>query len=303
MSKKIVIAGGSGFIGKEIKKYFETLNYKVVILTTKKALCKNGEYIYWDGVNMGAWAATLDGCHAVINLAGKSVNCRYNEQNRRAILTSRLRSTELIGEAIQNTQRPPKYWINASTATIYRHSEDMNMTERDGEIGDGFSVEVAKRWERAFFSFKFQNIKQIALRIAIVLGKEGGVIPELEKIVKIGMGGTQGGGHQYISWIHIEDMMRIIEYVLTDNTKAIVINCAAPNAVTNKYFMQTLRYKMNRSFGITLPTWLLKIGALLKGTETELLLKSRRVYPQNLLVQGFKFNYPNVNQALESLIN
>ena len=292
--RKIVIAGGTGFIGKYLQTKFETLHYKVVIISRQEG------YVSWE--NQQQIIEALNGAELLINLAGKSVNCRYNAKNKTEIINSRTETTILLGEAIQHCTKPPQLWINAGTATIYRHAEDRPMTESRGEIGQGFSVDVAKAWEKAFFHFQLPHTRQVFLRIAIVLGKNDGVMKPFTNLVRFGLGGKQGNGKQMFSWIYIEELFNIIQFLNQHKKLEGIFNCSAPNAVTNKIFMQTLREAMHIEIGLPSPKWLLKFGAIFIKTETELVLKSRWVLPERLLKDGYTFLYPTIDEALSDLL-
>lgn len=293
--RKIVLAGGTGFIGKYFKTKFEQLNYDVIIIS------RNDGFVNWNGKN--ELHKALNGAAILVNLAGKSVNCRYNEKNKKEILLSRTETTKALGEAIQQCADPPKLWINAATATIYRHAEDKPMTEAAGEIGEGFSVNVAKAWEKAFFDFNLPNTRQVLLRIAIVLGKNDGAMKPLQNLVRFGLGGRQGNGSQVFSWIHIEDLFRIILFIKERNDLNGVFNCASPGAVSNKAFMQKFRQHMHINSGLPSPKWLLELGAIFIRTETELILKSRWVLPERLLNEGYLFLFPTIDNAFTDLVN
>lgn len=291
---KIVIAGGTGFVGQYLSKKFQHLGYQVILIGRKEG------NIRWTDL-MGISTA-LENAEMLINLAGKSVNCRYTTSNKAKIFSSRTETTSILGRAIKHCDHPPVLWLNASTATIYRHAEDRPMTESSGEIGTGFSVEVAKKWEKTFFDFNLTQTRQIALRMAIVLGTEGGVIQPFKNLVRFGLGGIQGNGKQYFSWIHIEDLFQIILFLQKHAEINGVINCAAPNPIMNRIFMETFRHIMHRKIGLPSPKWLLEIGALLIGTETELLLKSRWVIPERLTELGFTFQFPTIEKALQDIL-
>ncbi|MEJ7609822.1 MAG: TIGR01777 family oxidoreductase [Ferruginibacter sp.] len=293
--KKIVIAGGTGFIGKYISKQFRSEGYEVIIIS------RQPEHTNWD--DMDGMVSSLNNAEMLINLAGKSVNCRYNKRNKEEILYSRTRTTNLLGEAILKCKVPPKLWVNSGTATIYRHAEDRPMTETNGEIGKGFSVDVAQSWEKAFFTFDLPNTRQIVFRMAIVLGKEGGVMKPLVNLTKTGLGGKQGKGTQKFSWIHLEDLYSAIKFVKEHTNLSGVFNLSSPNPVTNEALMSTLRKTLHISIGLPASEWLLKIGAVLIGTETELILKSRWVIPENLINGGFKFIYPDLEPAIVQILN
>jgi uncharacterized protein len=293
--KKIVLAGGTGYIGNYLAEQFTKAGREVVVISRQK------NTVQWSDTD--AIIRALDGSEMLINLAGKSVNCRYTEENKKAILLSRTETTRALGNAVLQCKNPPALWINSSTATIYRHAEDRAMTESTGEIGSGFSVSVAKGWEESFFSFSLPQTRQVALRIAIVLGEDGGVMEPFKNLVRFGLGGKQGSGKQMFSWIHIEDLYRIIEFVQSKKELSGAINCSSPNPVTNQALMATLRHVMQVKMGIPSPTWLLKLGALIIGTETELILKSRWVLPERLEGEGFVFKFPQLQGALENILN
>lgn len=295
INKKIIIAGGTGFVGSYLTRKFKSLGYDVFIISRQ-----NG-HINWN--NKPEITAALENAAMLINLAGKSVDCRYNEKNKREIYNSRIETTRLLGNAILKCKNPPALWINSGTATIYRHAEDRPMTESSGEIGSGFSVNVATNWEKIFFDFDLPATRQVVLRMAIVLGKEGGVIRPLKNLVRSGLGGKQGNGRQMFSWVHIEDVFRIIEYLSEHKELSGVINTAAPNPVNNKTLMQLLRKNMNVGIGLPSPAWLLEIGAVIIKTETELILKSRWVVPERLLQSGFQFKYPVLDDALRHILD
>ena len=291
---KIVLAGGTGFTGKYLaRKYYEA-GYTVHIIARSPGC------IAWN--DAAKIDEAINGAALLINLAGKSVDCRYNAKNKKAIYDSRIATTRLLGEAVLRSKNPPPVWMNSSTATIYRHAEDRPMTESNGEIGTGFSVGIATSWEKTFFDFKLPATRQVALRMAIVLGKDGGVMKPLSNLVRFGLGGHQGSGKQMFSWIHIEDLARIIFFLQEHTEISGPVNCAAPNPVTNKTMMQALRKTMHVGIGIPSPTVLLEIGAVFIRTETELVLKSRWVIPERLQQAGFTFNYPDITGAFEAIV-
>lgn len=297
---KIIITAANGFIGQAMIAYFKD-RYEVVALVRKIPQNRNGiNYQLWDGENLGPWTIELEGALAVINLAGRSVNCRYNEKNRAEIYASRLNSTEIIGKAIEQCADKPKVWINAASATIYQHSFEP-MTERKGIIGTGFSVDVCQRWEQKFNDYQQENVRQIILRTAIVLGKDGGVMKPFNNLAKFGLGGKMASGKQMFSWIHEKDLCRAVEFLISHENCSGVYNLSAPLPVNNATFMQTLRKNRKAPFGIPAPAWLLKIGAWLIGTETELIFKSRYVVPERLLEAGFRFEFNTIRECLQDL--
>lgn len=323
--KKIVIAGGTGFIGQALAAYFGKDNDIVILgrsipadhpLTTQKPSSNNTfgtqlltaadgyriQYLHWDGLRIEqSWAKAIDGCDLVINLAGKSVNCRYTPKNKQEIFDSRTDSTKAIGLAIRDAVVPPKVWINAASATIYRHAEDRPQDEYTGEIGDGFSVLVCKKWEQTFEEQRTPFTRKVGLRIAITLGTGGVIVPYLN-LLKFALGGKQGSGNQMYSWVHIEDLCRVVKWVFQREKLEGVYNVSSPNPVTNRQFMQSLRKATGHRIGLPAYTWMLKIGALLIGTETELILKSRWVLPTKLLETGFIFRYPDAEDAMRSIV-
>ncbi|MEW4429588.1 TIGR01777 family oxidoreductase [Paenibacillus pabuli] len=291
--KKVVLAGGTGFVGQDFAQRFRKLGYEVLIISRQPG------HIAWkdsDGIRQA-----LEGAEMLINLAGKSVNCRYTDENRRIILESRTSTTRILGESILECEHPPKLWINSSTATIYRHAEDRPMTEKEGEIGSGFSVDVAKAWEQAFFEFSLPSTRQIALRIAIVLGK-GGVMEPLTNLVRFGLGGSQGPGTQQFSWIHIEDLFRMVLYLQQHLALEGVFNASSPHPVTNRQLMESLRRHMGVRIGLPSPRWMLEVGARFIRTETELVLKSRWVIPERIEQEGFTFIYDTLDTALDEIL-
>lgn len=300
--KKLVIAAGTGFLGKVLIAYFKDKTDQIVILT-RKPLADNGNirYVYWDAKTLIGWETELNGADALINLTGKSVNCRYTITNKNEILNSRVDSTTILGRATAQCTHPPKHWINASTATIYRHSEDKQMNENEGEIGSDFSMNVAKMWERIFFGINTPQTYKTALRTSIVLGNNGGAFPIMKKLAKAGLGGKQGNGRQYISWIHEHDFARAVAFILTEKLTG-PVNVTAPSPIKNADFMEGLRKALGTPIGIPQPEWLLKIGATVIGTETELVLKSRNVIPLRLQKSGFNFQYSIATEAINALV-
>jgi uncharacterized protein len=315
-NKKIIIAGGSGFIGEGMTKYFGKEN-RIIILTRQIDNIQNNrnyynilhkedllhvQFVKWDGKTPGEWIKELEESDLLINLAGKTVNCRYNERNKKEIFDSRINATEVLGKAIQQCAKPPALWINASSATIYRHAEDGPQDEYTGEFHDGFSVQVCKLWERTFYKQSTLHTRKVALRMAITLGAGGVLIPYFN-LLKFGLGGKQGSGKQMYSWVHIEDTCRMIEWIFEHNNMEGTYNCCSPGPLMNKKFMQALRKATGHKIGLPAAEWMLKIGAIIIGTETELILKSRWVLPTRIVESGFEFKYPLLQDAFKDIIS
>lgn len=297
--KKILIAGGSGFLGKVLEAYFSKKGYKIIILTRSP---KKENHILWDAETIGNWANELESTEILINLTGKSVDCRYTEKNKKLILNSRVKSTNILGQAINLCKKSPKVWLNASTATIYEYSLTKENSEESGKYGDDFSMNIAKSWENTFYSTINLKTRKIALRTSIVLGKNGGAIPTLKKLTKFGLGGKQGNGKQKVSWIHEQDFARAVEFIINNDNLSNSINLCVPKPTDNSTLMKSLRKVLGISFGVNQPKIVVQLGALLIGTESELVLKSRNVIPKILLDNGFKFQYTNIETALQQLI-
>lgn len=298
-SKNILIAGGTGFLGRELETFFvNNKNCEVKILTRNP---KKENHIYWDGSHPGEWVMEIEWADVVINLSGKSVDCRYNEANKREILDSRLNSTYALSKAIEKAENSPQLWLNSSSATIYVHSETTPMTEDLGVIGDDFSMNICKKWEKAFFKEQLNHTRRVALRTSIVLGKHGGAYPKIKRLTKTFLGGKQGRGGQFVSWIHVLDFCEAIWHVIQHPEVVGPVNIVSPKPVTNSGFMKAFRKSLKVSFGIGQSVWLLELGAKILGTETELLLKSRNVYPERLLEDGFQFHFTDINTCLQNL--
>ena len=304
MKNKIIITAANGFIGKALINYLKP-NYEVIAVIRKNATPISGiTNVIWDGKTVDiAWSKYLENALAVINLAGRSVDCRYNEKNKNDILQSRLLSTQAVADAIKQCVNPPSVWLNAASATIYKFSLGTPMTENNNEIGTGFSVDVCKQWEGKFYENKIKNVRQIAMRTTIVLGKNGGVMKPFTNLVKFGLGGKMGNGKQMFSWMHLTDFCRAVEFLIKKNDANGSYNFAAPNPVNNSYLMQAFRKQMHMSIGIPSPKWVLEIGARFLKTETELILKSRFVLPKKLEQEDFVFKFPTIEKAFEDLLN
>ncbi|MBD3637918.1 MAG: TIGR01777 family protein [Crocinitomicaceae bacterium] len=297
-TKHILIAGGRGFLGLELHDYFQSRGLAVKLLTRRP---RASNEVFWDGKHLGEWMKEIEWADILINLAGKSVNCRYTDKNKAEILSSRIDTTAILCQAVSQASNPPALWINSSSATTYVHSEYQQMTEDEGIIGDDFSMNVCKKWETEFFSCNLEHTRRVATRTSIVLGKSGGALPMLRRLTRFFLGGKQGGGNQYFSWIHFEDYCRAIDFIINNPGIVGPVNVTSPNPVKNEHLMKKLRKTMKVPFGIPQPKWLLELGARVIGTETELLLKSRNVVPERLLENGFEFKHPDIESALKGL--
>lgn len=313
---RIVLPGGSGQVGKLLAHYFQERGHHVTVLT-RGPYTAPWQTVHWDGEHLGSWTEHLEGADVCINLAGRSVNCRYNETNRTEIYNSRIHTTRLLGRVIAGLADPPKVWLNASTATIYRYAIDRPMDEASGELGGNewisdhrrapaswnFSIRVARDWEEAFFERETPGTRKVALRSATTMSPApGSAFGVLLNLVRLSLGGTQGNGRQFVSWIHELDFARAVEFLLARDDLDGPINLAAPYPVRNREFMSALRDAWGMPNGFPAPSPLLAIGAFLLRTETELVLKSRRVVPGRLLDAGFQFEFPTWPEAAEDLV-
>lgn len=296
-----MIFAANSFLGKELINYFTQHKFEIIAVTRNANETFEGILAHetWDGRSFGTWTNWLNTCHGIINLSGRSVNCRYNAQNKAEIYASRLESTAIIQAAIETfAPNQPICWINAASATIYEHEEFNPHTESRGILGTGFSVDVCKKWEAQFFSPSPACIRKIAIRTSIVFGTTGGVLPVLIKLAQRGLGGKMGNGRQQVSWIAIDDFCRAVHFLLVNEKANGVYNLAAPHPLRNERVQRLIRETYGIRWYIDQPKWLLQIGAVLIGTETELILKSRFVIPERLLTDGFQFSFPELGPFL-----
>ena len=309
MRNRIVVAGGSGFIGGLLTDNLVARDNDIVVLTrSPQETARSIRQVRWDGHSMGDWARELDGASALINLAGRSVNCRYNARNRREILESRVQSTKVLGDAIALSRQPPQVWLNASTATIYKHTFDRQMDEATGEIGatpeakDEFSIEVARAWEETLFEAPTPVTRKVALRTAMVFAaSKGGVYRTLRGLTRWGLGGTIAGGRQFISWIHEVDFCRSVEWLINRDDFSGPVNVASPNPIPQREMMRIIRRECGVPFGLPATRGMLEVAAFVHRTEAELILKSRRVVPSRLLAEGFQFRFPRMEDAVREI--
>ena len=282
-----------------------------MVVLSRQPRSRPWRVIEWDGATLAPWQREIDGADVVVNLAGRSVNCRYHAANRREILHSRIASTRVVGEAIARAERPPRVWLQASTATIYAHRYDASNDERSGVLGGNesnapstwrFSIDVARSWERAFDDAVTPATRKVLLRSAMTMSPdEGGVFDALLWLGRRGLGGKAGTGRQFVSWIHYEDFVAAIRWLIERHEIDGVVNIASPNPLPNADFMRILRHAYGLPFGFSAPEWMLEIGAVFMRTETELILKSRRVVPRRLLERGFTFTFPRWSDAAADL--
>ncbi|SFB40169.1 hypothetical protein SAMN05216266_11052 [Amycolatopsis marina] len=311
---KVVLPGGTGHIGGFLSRALGAAGHEVVVLSRRAGLgnAPGVRHVRWDGRTAGPWADELDGCDAVINLAGRSVSCRYSEVNLRAMMDSRVESTHAVGEAIERAVRPPRVWLQMSTATIYAHRFDAANDEATGIIGGAepdipqywaFSVEIAKEWEKAQQRAATPHTRKVALRTAMVMSPDrGGIFDVLLRMVRLGIGGPVAGGAQFVSWIHGRDMIRAIDFLLERDDLHGPVNLAAPAPLPHRDFMRALRAARGVPIGLPATRWMTEIGAFVLRSDTELLLKSRRVTPGRLLDAGFSFDFPHWPDAAGDLV-
>ncbi len=307
---KIVIPGGSGQVGTLLARAFHGEGHEVVVLS-RRAIRVPWRVVEWNGETLGDWCAEIDGADVVVNLAGRNVNCRYHAANRREILQSRVNSTRAVGAAIAGADRPPRVWLQASTATIYAHRFDAANDETSGLLGGNepgvpdtwrFSIEVAQAWERAACEARTPRTRLVLMRSAMTMSPDaGGIFDTLRTLTRRCLGGRAGDGRQFISWIHESDFVRAIRWLIKRDDFTGPVNLAAPEPLPNAEFMRILRKACGMPVGLPAAKWMLEIGARLLRTETELILKSRRVVPGRLLDSGFAFQFPRWPEAARDL--
>jgi uncharacterized protein (TIGR01777 family) len=301
-SKRVILAGGSGFLGQSLVGALATQGYEVVVLT--RHLTRDpgpARQAHWDGKSLGEWASLVDGAAAVVNLTGKSVNCRYTPENRREIIESRIDSVNVVGRAIAQCTTPPNAWVQAGSLAIYGDAGDQ-LCDEATPPGTGFPVETCLLWEEAFNSVDTPRTRKVFLRIGFALGPNGGALETLSKLARFFLGGTVGNGRQYISWLHNHDLNRMFVSGIECDDIDGVFNATGPTPVTNAEFMRELRRVIGRPWSPPAPSWAVRIGAALMGTEGELALTGRRCVPGRFLERGFEFKYHALNQALRDAI-
>lgn len=301
MSKKIILAGGSGFLGDSLARFLTTKGYEVVILT--RGASRQGQpirYVQWDGTTLGEWAQEIDGSYAIVNFTGKSVNCIYTKKNKEEIISSRMDSVHVLTESVLRCAQPPQVFVQAGSLAIF--GDTRQLCDEDAPHGSGFSVDVCKKWEQTFFEKKLPQTRQVLLRIGFALGKDGGALEPLVKLVKYHLGGTVGSGEQFISWLHIEDLNCMFLQSIENDSIQGIYNATGPNPVTNKEFMRTLRRVMNKGWAPPAPAPLVWLGAyLVMRTEPSLALTGRNCIPRRFMESGFTFAYSDLEEALRDL--
>ncbi len=302
--KKLIIAGGSGLIGKALTKFFTEKNYEVVILSRaeNQSAYDNIRFVKWNGKTVEPlWQQELEGAEAVINLCGKSINCRFTATNKKELLLSRIDSTKAIGTAISICKNPPKVWFNSSSIAIYKYSETILHDEFSTQFNQDFLSEITHQWENAVHQFLLSNTRKIVMRTSLVMAKNDGVFLRLKRLTQFGLGGKQGSGSQLISWIHVNDFCKIIEYLLENKNANGVYNFCAPHPIANKNLMKTIQQKLKMPIALPAFEWMIKLGALLIGMEPDLILQSSNVASKRLMDAGFEFIYHDFKSAINVL--
>jgi uncharacterized protein (TIGR01777 family) len=299
---RVVLAGGSGFLGRALAEAFERAGYEPVVLT-RRVRRRGGRVrqVEWDGRTVGPWARELEGATAVVNLAGRSVDCRHTPEHRREIVESRVHSVEAVGRAIATCEEPPKVLVQAASLAVYGDA-GRRVCGEDAPAGRGFPAEVCLRWERGFDSLELPATRKVLLRIGFVLGRDGGALPTLARLARLYLGGTVGEGHQYVSWLHVRDFCRLVLWCVEREEAAGVYNATGPCPVTNAEFMCELRCALKRPWSPRVPARLVRLGSFLLRTEPALALEGRRCIPERLVDEHFKFIYTNLESALADLL-
>jgi uncharacterized protein (TIGR01777 family) len=301
MKPRVVLAGGSGFLGQALAKVLIGKGYEVVVLTRGADRERIGiRYLHWDAETLGDWSQSIEGAKALVNLTGRSVNCRHTPEHRREIMESRVNSVRVLREAVSRCAQPPEVWIQASSLAIYGDPGD-RWCDDDAPHADGFSEEVCKRWEGEFENIETPGLRKVVMRIGIVLDADSGALPVLARLTRFFLGGRVGHGRQYVSWIHIADLTRMFVAAIERPEISGVFNVTGPNPVTNAVFMRELRRALYRPWSPPVPAWATRIGAFFLRTEPSLALTGRRCRPKRFLENGFRFEFPELRGALADL--
>ncbi len=300
--RKVILAGGSGFLGRRLQRVYAAAGFEVVVLSRNPArVAAPARGVVWDPAKFGAWTKELEGAAAVVNLAGKNVNCRATKANRTAILKSRINSVRALAEAVRRCQNPPPVWVQAGSLAIYGDAGAL-WCDETAPAGEGFAPEVCTQWEKTFFKAPLPPVRRVLLRIGFVLGNEGGALPVLAGLARFFAGSPAGHGRQMISWIHAHDMDRIFLRAVTDHALEGVFNACTAGAVTNAEFMAELRKLYRRPWMPGLPPWVVRAAAWIMGSDASLALTGRRGLPGRLMESGFRFDYPALGPALDELL-
>jgi uncharacterized protein (TIGR01777 family) len=299
--KRIILAGGSGFVGQALAPVLVAKDYDVVVLGRSAAHRKDEvDYLQWDGKTVGHWSSALEGAEAVVNLTGKNINCRHTPVNRREMIRSRVDSVGVLGEAIANCATPPKVFAQASGVGYYGDTGEQ-VVDEDAPPGNDFPAEVCRQWEGAFNALNLRATRKVVLRLGVVLGRDGGALPMLEKLTRWFLGGAVGNGRQFLSWIHVADLIQMFVSAIERPELTGVFNATAPAAVTNREFMRELRRALHRPWSPPVPAPFVRAGAWLMGSEGELALLSSRCAPRRYLEHGFQFQFPTLREAFANL--
>lgn len=302
IGRKVVLAGGTGFLGQSFARHLQSQGVEVVILTRSAPEERAGiRYVQWDGRTLGAWSAELDGADAVVNFTGKSVNCIYTLANKQEIIRSRLDSVRVMDEALITLNKRPSVVVQAGSLAIFGNTTELR--DEQGEHGSGFSVRVCQLWEQQFFQREIEGVRKVLLRIGFALGPDGGALEPLAKLAKRGLGGTIGSGKQMISWLHLDDLNTMFDYVINQEDAAGVYNATGPQAVSNREFMETLRLVLNKGWSPNTPSIFVQVGAyLIMRADPELALSGRNCVPKRFVEEGFQFKHTNLEQALREIL-
>jgi uncharacterized protein len=301
MRPRIILAGGSGFVGQALASVLLGRNYEVVVFT-RESSSQRGDVRYeqWDGKTIGSWAQAVDGAEAIVNLTGYSINCRHTSENKRKIVDSRVNSVRVLGGAMARCAQPPKAFVQASGVGIYGNQGD-RWCDESAPHGNDFPAEVCKLWEDAFAEIAAPGTRKVVLRLGVVLGPDGGFLELLGKLTRWFLGGQMGDGRQFISWLHLTDLNRMFLWGIERAEIAGVFNAAAPNPVPNAEFMREMRRALRRPWSPPVPKFAARIGAMLMGTEASLAFVSQRCTPKHFLKKGFHFDFPELHPALHNV--
>ncbi|KQL45762.1 oxidoreductase [Brevibacillus choshinensis] len=302
MSKKIVLAGGSGFLGNALAGFLMDKGYEVVILTRGTSHDDQPiRHVHWDGATPGNWTHEISGSYAVINFTGKSVNCLYTQKNKDEIIRSRLDSVRVLTDAILSSAHPPQAFVQAGSLAIFGDTDQE--CDESAPHGTGFSVNVCQLWEEAFFERVLPQTRKVMLRIGFALGKNGGALEPLAKLASLRLGGTVGTGNQYISWLHVDDLNEMFLFAIQNEEVSGILNATGPQPVTNREFMKTLRKVLNKGWAPPTPAPFVWLGAyLVMRTDPSLALTGRNCVPAKLLENGFTFAHTDLEEALRDLL-